>query len=94
MTGEEALAEIARLEGVVAHLRRGGSIAPPLTPPAKPSPTWGELYLRAIRGDVDAADLLPMSEWAEARRSTMTPRTIAENALLHRRGTDPRREQE
>ena len=30
-----------------------------------------------------AADKLPTSEWAEARRDTMTPATIAQNHALH-----------
>ena len=30
-----------------------------------------------------ASDRLPMSEWAESRRETMTPQTIAQNHALH-----------
>jgi hypothetical protein len=43
-----------------------------------------DLTNRAGRGDTAAAAALPMSDWAEVRRSFMTPQTVAANARLER----------
>jgi hypothetical protein len=42
-----------------------------------------DAYAAAEEGDTFAADALPLSEWAEARRDLMTPQTIAANHALH-----------
>ena len=47
----------------------------------------GDLLARQVLTPRTAADLLPLSEWAEPRRRHMTPQTVAANHALHVRSS-------